>query len=281
MSAVIPAVTPVDTAAAVTPLPISDVTVNTATDGSTLAITTPDSSPTNPVLIEAPTSGSFNVAPATEGANVVIRGDGDASINIGNATKGGATENIGGSTVSVDENYAGDVTANFNNAIVDGIVDKDTDAGNGSIAENAPSDAGDFNFYINTGAGNDEIQGTIGNDFIRAGAGNDVVNSGAGNDVVRLGTGTDEVTLGSGDDILYLTVDQLQTPAGQSQTKEITDFDSDGDDKIQISKDLEDLVDITGLGTNKITISLSGDQTGTTDITSDGQTIDDDDIEFV
>ena len=277
MSAIIPAVTPVDTAAAVQPTAGS---TPSATSGETIAITDPSSS-TTPVVIAAPTSGSFTVAPATQGANVAIIGDGNASVSIGTATTGGNPQNIGGSTVSVDEDYAGDVIANFNNAIVDGTVNKNIDTGTGSIAENAPSDAGDFNFYINTGAGNDQIQGTVGNDFIRAGAGNDVVNSGAGNDVVRLGTGTDQVTFGSGDDILYLTVDQLQTPAGQSQTKGVTDFDSDGDDKIQISKDLEDLVDITGLGTNKITISLSGDQTGTTHITSGGLTIDDDDIEFV
>lgn len=279
MSAVISPVDPINTADAVQPVAGSEVT---ASSDAVIAITDPGATANQPVTIVAPTSGNITVAPAAPKADVVIRGDGNASISIGNATTNGVTNNIAGSTVQVDETYAGDVTANFNNAIVDDeVVDKATDTGTGSIAENAPSNAGDFNFYINTGAGNDQIQGTVGNDFIRAGAGNDVVKSGAGNDVVRLGTGTDEVTFGSGNDILYLTVDQLQTLTGQSQTKTITDFDSNGDDKIQISQNLRDLVEITGLGTNSITISLSGLQTGTTNITSAGETIDNDDIEFV
>ena len=61
----------------------------------------------------------------------------------------------------------------------------------------------------------------------------------------------------------------------------VTDFDANGNDKIQIDSNLEGLVSITGQGTNKITISLSGAQTGTTTVESGGQTIDDDDIEFV
>lgn len=279
MSAVIPPVTPVNTSTAVQPLPKSDISVNPVVDGSTVAITTPDSSPTNPVVVQAPTSGSFTVAPATQGANVVIEGTGDATVNIGTAQDGsGNVQSAAGSTVQVANDYGGSVIANFSGSPVGGIsVDTSTDTGNGTIADNAPPSTTNLDFYINTGAGADQIEGTRGNDFIRAGAGNDVVNSGAGDDIVRLGAGDDQVTLGSGEDIVYFTVDQLQG----NQSKTITDFDTNGNDKIQIDADLQGLVDITGQGTNKITISLSGAQTGTTNVESGGQTIDDDDIEFV
>ena len=43
----------------------------------------------------------------------------------------------------------------------------------------------------------------------------------------------------------------------------------------------ENLVEIDGVGTNAITISLSGAQEGLTAIVSEGGTIDEDDIEFV
>ena len=94
---------------------------------------------------------------------------------------------------------------------------------------------------------------------------------------VRTGSGNDAGTLGAGDDIVYFTVDQLQG----DQTKTINDFDASGNDKIQIDKDLKDLVSIEGKGTKAIKISLSGAQTGSTNVVSEGETIDDDDIEFV
>ena len=74
-----------------------------------------------------------------------------------------------------------------------------------------------------------------------------------------------------------MTVDQLQG----SSVNIIKDFDSFGDDKIQIDNDLKNLVDIDGVGTNIITITLSGAQTGVTAIVSEGETIDEDDIDFV
>ena len=152
--------------------------------------------------------------------------------------------------------------------------------GGGSIGSNSPggnAGAADIDYYVKTGAGNDQIKGSRGNDFIRAGAGDDVVNAGAGDDIVRFGSGNDSGSLGAGEDIVYFTVDQLQG----SQTKTIKDFDANGNDKIQIKADLKELVDITGQGSKAITISLSGAQTGTTTVISEGETIDDDDIEFV
>lgn len=280
MSAVIPPVAPVDAdSSSIKPVPVSENPVNTVSNGSNVAVTTPDSSPTNPVVIQLPTTGTVTIAPATPGANVAIRGDGNATVNIGIAQdSSGGVQNGSGSTIQVDNGYQGSVIANLAGAVVDGPnVDTSTDTGFGTIADNAPTGASGIDYYINTGAGADQIEGSRGNDFIRAGAGNDTVNAGAGNDVVRLGSGDDQVTLGSGDDIVYFTVDQLQG----TQSKTITDFDTNGNDKIQIDADLQGLVSITGQGTNKITISLSGSQVGTTTVESGGQTIDNDDIEFV
>lgn len=275
MSAIIAPVTPVNVGSASQPLAGSTVSV---VDGASIAITDPDAGATDPVTIVAPASGTISIAPATAGANVVVEGTGNATIDLSPATSNGNPQNLGGSIVQVNEDYKGDVVANFDDAIVDGTVDVSTDTGFGSISDNAPATAGDFNFYINTGAGNDQIKGTVGNDFIRAGAGNDVVNSGAGNDVVRLGTGTDEVTLGTGEDVVYFTVDQLETSV--EQTKTITDFDS-GVDAIQINADLEGRLSIERLSADEVRLVLSGDTTGITKIISAGDDIADDDIEFV
>ena len=286
MSAVIPAITPVDTATAVQPVA---GTTNTVSSGAVIAITDSSSS-TTPVTLVAPETGSFEVAPATQGANVVIGGPGTATVNIGIAQNGsGGVQDASGSAIQVDNGYQGNVIANLNGAPVEGAnVDTSINTGNGTIADNLPgggsaalstafASTADIDYYINTGSGADQIEGSRGNDFIRAGAGNDVVNAGAGDDIVRTGSGDDQVTLGSGEDIVYFTVDQLQG----AQSKTITDFDANGNDKIQIDADLKGLLSITGQGTNKITISLSGAQTGTTNVESGGQAIDDDDIEFV
>lgn len=285
MSAVIAPVTPVDTATSVQPPAGSSYA---AVPGSGVAITDPSSGPSAPVTIEAPITGSFTLAPATQGSNVVVKGSGDATVNIGLAKDGsGNVQNASGSTVQVANDYRGTVVANFEGAPVDGEnVDISTDTGFGTIADNLPQSTTSANafaapteidLYINTGSGADQIEGSRGNDFIRAGAGNDTVNSGAGDDIVRTGSGDDTVTLGSGEDIVYFTVDQLQG----NQTKTITDFDANGNDKIQIDSDLKELVSISGQGSKTITITLSGAQTGTTTVTSNGETIDNDDIEFV
>ena len=286
MSAVIPPVTPVDTASAAQPVA---GTITPISSGQTVAITDPSSS-TTPVALVAPETGTITVAPATQGSVVAIGGPGNATINIGVAQDGsGGVQNSSGSAIQVENGYQGSVIANLDGAPIDGAnVNTSIDTGNGTIADNLPgggtaalsaafASPADIDYYINTGSGADQIEGSRGNDFIRAGAGNDVVNAGAGDDIVRTGSGDDIVTLGSGEDIVYFTVDQLQG----TQSKTITEFDANGNDKIQIDANLQGLVSITGQGTNKITISLSGAQTGTTNVESGGQAIDDDDIEFV
>ena len=218
---------------------------------------------------------------------MVVQGDGTAAVAIGNAqSEGGGLLNASGSSFQIAETYKGTVVANLSGAIVDGTkVDISTDTGAGSISANLPGSTNssafaaptEIDYYVNTGAGNDQFEGSKGNDFIRLGAGNDVFNTGAGDDIVRTGSGDDSGTLGAGEDIVYFTVDQLQG----TQTKTIKDFDASGNDKIQIDSDLKDLVSIEGQGTKAIKITLSGAQTGTTAVISEGETIDDNDIEFV
>ena len=241
---------------------------------------------TGATTITAPATGAFQVAAGTTQANVVVNGNGTADVTIGNATDAAGGElNAAGSTFQIADSYRGTVIANLSGAIVDGTkVDVSTDTGNGSIGANLPGSASnafatsaDIDYYVNTGAANDQVEGSRGNDFVRLGAGDDTFNAAAGDDIVRTGAGNDTGSLGAGEDTVYFTVDQLQG----TQTKTITDFDANGNDKIQIDADLEGLTTIEGVGTNSITITLSGAQTGTTTVVSQGGTIDDDDIEFV
>jgi len=249
-------------------------------------VTDPNTGATAPTTINAPATGVVQLAAGTTQSNVVVTGDGTAGVTIGNATDAAGGElNAAGSSFQIADSYKGTVVANLSGAIVDGNkVDVSTDTGNGTIGANLPGSASNafatsanIDYYVNTGAANDQVEGSKGNDFVRLGAGNDTFNTGAGDDIVRTGSGNDTGTLGSGEDIVYFTVDQLQG----NQTKTITDFDANGNDKIQIDSNLKDLVDITGQGTKAIKITLSGAQTGTTAVISEGDTIDDDDIEFV
>ena len=272
-------VPPVTTTDAVQPTAGSTQKV---TDGGTYVVTDPATSGTAPATLEAPATGSFDLASGAVGSNVVVQGDGNATINIGNATTGGGGQlNASGSSFQVTDEYAAPVNANLSFAIVDGTNKVDTSSaavGGGTIASNLPSDGNSdvsIDYYINAGAGNDVAVGSRGNDFLRLGVGDDTFDAADGNDIVRTGAGMTQARWGLHDTV-YFTIDQLQG----TQTKTITDFDAKGNDKIQIDADLEDLFQ-SMVRTNSITINLSGSQTGTTTVVSQGETIDDDDIEFV
>ena len=256
-------------------------TTTTAVSGEQIVVTDPNSSGSDPVTITAPATGTVSTAAGAVQSNIIVEGDGTAGVTFGTAeTAGGGVLDASGSSFQVSDDYQGTVIANLEGAAVDGTnkvdLTTETPAGN-TIADNAPTGATGFDYYIKTGAGNDQIEGSSGNDFIRAGAGDDDVNASGGNDVVRFGTGNDTGFLGAGDDTVYFTVDQLQG----TNAKVIQDFDVNGDDSIEIDADLQDLVSISGQGTTSITITLSGAQTGTTTVLSQGETIDDDDIQFV
>jgi hypothetical protein len=269
MSAFIPPITPGE-APAQQPSAGSVSTLN-----GNVVVTDSNANSENPVAIA--TDASLDVAAGTQGLDILLDGTPDSTIDIDTAVDAnGNPLSASGTSFQVDDNYEGTVNANLENAIVDGTkVDLETDTGTGTIADNAPPDAGQFDFYVNSGQGDDDVKGSVGDDFVRLGAGNDKFDTGAGNDLVRLGTGNDEGFLGAGDDKIYLTIDQLQ----EDGTKTIKDFDADGDDKIQIESGLD--VTIEGQGTNTITITLAGNPDTVTTITSEGETIDDDDIEFV
>ena len=280
MSFYIQPVTPISTDSAAQN-PEAGKTTNISS-GDIIVVSDPNSNAEAPVTIETPDSGVVEIGIAAVESNVVVEGTGTAGIVVGNVeTPTGDPLDAAGSAIQIDDNYRGTILANLQNAITDGgTVDTEieTFAGN-SIADNLPGKDGDdtLSYYINGGAANDNIEGSGARDFIRLGAGDDRFDAGGGNDVVRLGAGDDEGFLGAGDDIVYFTVDQLQ---GNS-VNILKDFDANGDDNIQIDADLQNLVDIEGYGTNVITITLSGAQTGTTAIVSEGETIDRDDIEFI
>ena len=276
MSFAIPTVAPVTvTSNTVQPVAGATVQINTATP----VVVTDSGAASTPVVV----TGDGTLAVGTQKAQVVLD---NGNINIGIARDAnGNPLGMGGSVIQAQDDSTGSKVvnldgANIGGAKVSGNVNlAGTGGGVGTIADNAPPGtfSGTPDTYIHTGAGNDEIQGSSGIDFIRAGAGNDVINAGAGNDIVRTGTGTDQVTLGQGNDVVYMTVDQLQG----TFTKTISDFRTSGSDKIQIAKNLQGLVTITGKGTKQIVITLSGAQAGTTTIVSQGEVFRDEDIQFI
>ena len=329
--------------------PIAPISVDTAfelvagtfvevTAPQSIVATDPNDVPNQPVeIIVLSVDSAEDVAipiligSGTEGADIIIDGDGDGTIEIGNAVDAnGNTLSASGTTFQVAEDYQGTVIANLDGAITDGTkVDLNTETTSGNtiadalgvsrlsdalekqaleqlstdfgkltirnfewdqgspefigfdestaFAKLAPRLVPETDYYINTGAADDQVGGSQGNDFIRLGAGDDTFNAESGDDIVRMGSGNDFGSLGDGDDIAYFTVDQLQG----DQTKVITDFDAAGDDKIQINGDIAGLIDINGLGTNSLVIELSGEQSGTTTIISEGESFNIDDIEFV
>ena len=271
----------------VPPVTASDATQ--ATSGSTQAASDSESfvastSGTAPATIDAPATGSFNVASGTAGANVAIQGDGNATINIGSANSdAGTTLDAAGTAFQVAVGYAGRVIADLSSEVVDGTnkVDLNTTAtGGGTISSNLPgAGAGaSIDYYLNTGSAADQVKGSGGSDFVRAGAGDDTVDGGAGDDIIRLGTGNDRATLGDGADSVYFTVDQLQQ---NNQTKTITDF-GNGADKIQFKATDVQPGDVSIDG-NVITITYSNDSgTFTTQVVAEnGRTFTTDDIEFI
>jgi len=284
VSAAISSVSSVSVSSA-TAQPTAGATASQAAAGETFVVTDPNTA-TTPAAVEIPsatTTGTVDLAVGTKGGMLSVTGEGTATLNVGGAdAASGGAEDASGAAIGISETYAGKVVANFTNAFVsaDNTIDATAKLGGAttSIGDNAPAGSvAGVNLYVNTGKGADEIGGSDKSDFVRAGAGNDEVNAGAGNDIVRVGSGSDTATLGAGNDNLYMTVDQL----GDGDANTITDFDSNGDDKMTFNKDMEGRLTITGQGTNTITITLSGDTTATTTITSSGGTIDADDISFV
>ena len=275
MSIIVPPVPPIDADTSFQP---EAGEIVGAQSGDNFVITDPATNAENPAII-ATSGGTNEVAAGAQQSNVFITGDGDfVDITTAVAANGGLLEPLdgSGSTFQVDEDFEGTVIADLDGAIIGNAkVDLDTETQNGSIADNAPAGADGIDYYVNGGAGNDQLGGSAGNDFIRGGAGDDSINAKAGNDIVRPGAGTDDITLGTGEDVLYLTVDQLQGV----YTNTITDFTS-GEDTIQIDADLESRSELNFVDGDLI-IELTGTETGSTTISSNNNDIGEDDVEFV
>ena len=288
MSIFITPVPALDAAAAENPAAGSS---STAVSGDKFVVTDPTS---GEIEINGPGGGGeFRVASGVNNANVKLDGALGDEIGITTAVDAaGNPLNGSGSAFQVAEDFQGTVIANLEGAITSGAsVDLETetdavdeagnpltiaDAAGGTIAEGGLG--GDFAYYVNGGAGNDQIEGSQGADFIRGGAGNDRINAGDGDDLVRVGSGSDSVTLGAGADTVYWTLDQFE---GDS-VNIITDFNS-GEDKIAIDADILDRIDVEFAEDGQsFTVTLSGNTTGTTTVISQGDAFEfPEDFEFV
>lgn len=266
--------------APVNPITVTDSTVEPrggATVSGNFVVTSPSAAVT-PVTV----NGGSTFAIGTKNAQVVVSGGtntqtiGIARDSAGNPLDmGGAVIQAKGQSGAMTVNLEG---ANIGGAKVNGAIEI---PGSGkTLADVAPPGtfSGTPDTYVKTGSGNDQVAGTQGIDFIRTAKGDDSINAGAGSDIVRTGKGNDTVTLGKGDDVIYVKRGELK--AGD-YTKTVTDFGSEGKDKIQLDAAMKDDVSISGYGSKNLVIELSGPDGGTTTFASNGKAFEKDDVEFV
>ncbi len=232
-------------------------------------------------------TGDVHMALGTEG--ILVTSVGKAAMTLSAAVdKDGNTLDVSGSIIHAEADSTGDDHISLENVNISSDLEVSVDinfdlssiGGSGRIIDMAPEQILTTQppaTYIHTGAGIDKIKGTDSNDFIRGGADNDVIDAVFGDDIVRVGSGSDIATLGPGNDFLYVTIDQLD-----GGTNVIPDFNSYGEDKIVIDKDLKESISISGQGSKVIIISESGnDETTTFESGDDGQIIENEDIIFL
>ena len=129
------------------------------------------------------------------------------------------------------------------------------------------STLGAANFFsaINGTAGDDRLLGTAGDDVLLGGAGRDTLSGDGGADRLLGGSGGDTLTGGAGADTFVYTSasDSLRNDASGSYAQRdlITDFNSNGHDRIDLTA-----LNYKGLGngydgTLKVVLNLAGDQT--------------------
>jgi len=276
----------------ITPVPALDAA--SAENPAAGSSSTGNSGELNEFVITDPTEGPIEISGSGDGsliavssgvnnANVILDGELADEIVITDAVDAAGNSLDGsGTAFQVSEDFEGSVIANLEFASTSGAsVDLSTATESGTIADALGGEdsvlAGDFAYYINGGAGTDQLGGSAGADFIRGGAGDDRINAGAGDDLVRVGSGSDSVTLGAGADTVYWTVDQFE---GDS-VNIITDFTT-GVDKIAIDADLLDRIEVDFAEDGQsFTVTLSGDTTGSTTVISEKDAFDDIDFEFV
>ncbi len=132
-----------------------------------------------------------------EAAGTVTLSDGFSSFVVGDS----------GSTASVDATMGGstsltffdDIQGNGGADVIDSGTGDDTVDGSGGDDDISSGDGADF---VTGGTGADTIDGGDGDDTLIGGSENDEINSGAGADQVAGGTGADTITNASGEDTI-------------------------------------------------------------------------------
>ena len=121
---------------------------------------------------------------------------------------------------------------------------------NGVVIENATGGSGNDVLLGNDSA--NRLTGNAGDDQLFGRGGNDILLGGEGIDTVRGGDGVDVATLGGGDDILVAELDatRVDTKEGKMTVNIVTDFDSAGDDLIDLSS-IEQVFTFRGTNNNR------------------------------
>lgn len=121
---------------------------------------------------------------------------------------------------------------------------------NGVVIENATGGSG--NDILIGNSANNVLTGNNGNDALLGRGGNDILLGGAGVDNVTGGDGLDVATLGAGDDVFVAEVGatEMATKLGTMSVDIITDFDSAGNDLIDLSN-IDQLFTFRGTNSNK------------------------------
>jgi serralysin len=125
----------------------------------------------------------------------------------------------GNDTVWTDVSYT--LAANVETMYLVGSIN-----GTGSAGDNTIVGYGAGNNVIDGGAGNDNLYGGDGNDVLYAGSGNNVLNGGAGNDTLFTSTTSlDTLTGGTGDDVyeIHNSLDQIVEISGEGTDTVWTD----------------------------------------------------------
>ena len=142
----------------------------------------------------------------------VFATNGNVQVNLGLGIAAGAlgndilisVENVttgGGADTVFGNNVANRIETGAGNDYVDGGSGNDIiDGGSG----NDTLLGGSGHDTIMGGSGNDTIDGGSGNDYLEGNDGNDVIHGGSGTDVIHAGSGNDRVRGGAGDDVLHL-----------------------------------------------------------------------------
>jgi Ca2+-binding RTX toxin-like protein len=209
--------------------------------------------------VNSSTINSFNGVPA----DVLVNGDGTSVFLTGPSNVQGTNLYGGGLVIEIvpgnDPDSVQTIAFSCDYNILNTLVDLSELVGGNltyddlqTIAQAAGGQGGDFVYYAHGTGGDDLLIGSDCSDFLRGGDGNDSISAQGGNDLVRGGAGSDQIFLGEGFDSVYYTIDQLSFDGDRDL---IEDFTS-GIDQITFDASLD--LEITGFGTNTLTVTTNG-----------------------